>query len=117
MLRKEVRRKMNGHKRKRSVVGDNTKGKFVHGQELRVIAVNLFSPVGKNPYYRGEKTITNFKELNAGLNEFTENEAQWVASWIEYLGDAITATRIRQTPDRFREIIKIRFNELLPYAS
>lgn len=117
MLRKEVRRKVNVHKRKRSVVGENTKRKLVHGKELSVIAVNLFSPVGKNPYYRGEKTITNFRELNAGLNDFTENEAQWVASWIEYLGDTNTAASIRKTPSRFRKIIKTRFTELLRYAS
>jgi hypothetical protein len=73
--------------------------------------------VGKNPYYHGDKAIRNFRELDESLEEFTEDEAQWVASWIEYLGDTITAARIRQTPDRFREIIKNRFDELLPYAS
>ena len=86
------------------------------GGELGQIAAKLFSPVGKNPYYRGEKAIRNFRELKNNLNEFTEKEAQWVASWIEYLGDKNTAARIRQTPSRFREIIIARFNELLPYA-
>jgi hypothetical protein len=84
--------------------------------ELGGIAAKLFSPVGKNPYFRGEKAIKNFRELKENLNEFTEKEAQWVASWIEYLGDAKTATRIRQTPSKFRDIILARFNELKSYA-
>ena len=85
--------------------------------ELAGMAAKLFSPVGKNPYYRGEKAIRNFMELRGRLNEFAEKEAQWVASWIEYLGDIKTATKIRQTPSRFREIITARFNELQPYAA
>jgi hypothetical protein len=90
--------------------------RWLNKEELAGIAAKLFSPVEKNPYYRGEKAIRNFRELNESLNEFTQKEAQWVASWIEYLGDTNTAARIRQTPNRFREIVKIRFNELLPYA-
>ena len=86
------------------------------GGELVGIATKLFSPMGKNPYYRGEKAIKNFKELKENLNEFTEKEAQWVASWIEYLGDVKTAARIRQTPSKFRDIVIARFNELKPYA-
>lgn len=85
--------------------------------ELAGIAAKLFSPVGKNPYYRGEKAIRNLRELKESLNEFTEKEAQWVASWVEYLGDIKTATKIRQTPSRFREIITARFNELRPYGA
>lgn len=85
--------------------------------ELARMAAKLFSPVGKNPYYRGEKAIRNFRELGASLNEFTEKEAQWVASWIEYLGDIKTAEKIDQTPGRFKEIVTARFNELKPYAT
>jgi hypothetical protein len=86
------------------------------GGELGGIAAKLFSPVGKNPYFRGEKAIKNFKELKENLNEFTEKEAQWVASWIEYLGDVKTATKIRQTPSKFKDIVIARFNELKSYA-
>ena len=85
--------------------------------ELAGMATKLFSPVGKNPYYRGEKAIRNFRELRGSLNEFTEKEAQWVASWIEYLGDIKTATKIRQAPSRFKEIITARFKELQSYAN
>jgi len=85
--------------------------------ELARTAAKLFSPVGKNPYFLGEKAIRNFRELVRSLSEFTEKEAQWVASWIDYLGDKKTATEISQTPTRFREIITTRFNELQPYAA
>ena len=85
--------------------------------ELAVIAKKLFKAEDKNPYHRGEQAIRNFEELRGSLDKFTESEAQWVASWIEYLGDAKTAARIRQSPNRFREIITYRYNELKPYAS
>ncbi len=85
--------------------------------ELARMAAKLFSPVGKNPYFQGEKAIRNFRELVKSLSEFTEKEAQWVASWIDYLGDKKTATEISQTPTRFREIITTRFNELQPYST
>jgi hypothetical protein len=114
MRKKGISKK--SHKRKKEVSGNKTERRF-NREELAGISAKLFSPLEKNPYYHGDKAIRNFRELDESLDEFTENEAGWVASWIEYLGDTITATRIRQTPDRFREIIKIRFNELLPYAS
>jgi len=85
--------------------------------ELAKMAAKLFSPAGKNPYFRGEKAIRNFRELVRSLGEFSEKEAQWVASWIDYLGDKKTATEISQAPTRFREIITTRFNELKSYAT
>lgn len=85
--------------------------------ELVRIAAKLFSPVGKNPYHHREETIRNFKGLVESLNEFTEGEAQLIASWIEYLGDVKTAAKIRQTPSKFKEIITARFNQLQPYAA
>ena len=83
---------------------------------LAAIAKKLFKVEDKNPYYLGEQAIKNFEELRGSLDKFTESEAQWVASWIEYLGDAKTAARIRQSPNRFKEIIADRYNELKPYA-
>lgn len=85
--------------------------------ELGKMASKLFLPAGKNPYFRGGRAIKNFSELVRSLSEFTENEAQWVASWIDYLGDKKTAMEIGQTPARFREIITTRFNELKHYAT
>ncbi len=84
--------------------------------ELAKIAKNLFGATGKNPYYRGEKVIRNFGELRENLAEFTENESQWVASWIEYLGDARTAARIRERPSKFKEFINERYYELRRYV-
>ncbi len=85
--------------------------------ELSRMAAKLFAPVGKNPYFLGEKAIKNFRELVRSLSDFTEKEARWVALWIDYLGDKKTATEISQTPTRFREIITTRFNELQPYST
>jgi len=84
--------------------------------ELTRIAVKLFLPTEKNPYHHSRITIRNFSGLKKSLNRFTGKEAQWIASWIEYLGDVKTATKIRQTPSEFKEIITARFNELKPYA-
>lgn len=84
--------------------------------ELTSLAKNLFKPTGKNPYYKGEKIIKNFRELKENLFEFTENEAQWLASWIEYLGDTKTANKIRERPSEFKKFINERYNELHRYA-
>ncbi|MDI6642976.1 MAG: hypothetical protein QMD95_02875 [Candidatus Hodarchaeaceae archaeon] len=84
--------------------------------ELTKIAKNLFEATGKNPYYRGGKAIKNFRELWENLAEFTENEAQWVAAWIDYLGDARTAARIRERPSKFKELINERYAELRRYV-
>lgn len=97
------------------------KGKWV-GQRpdaarLGELSKKLFGAAGKNPYYRGSKMIKNFGELRGCVTEFTDKEALWIASWVEYLGDAETALRIRQTPSRFKEIIINRYNELKPYAA
>lgn len=91
------------------------KAKTWERSELVELAKELFEPTGKNPYYRGEKTIKNFKELRESLGDFTQDEAQWVASWIEYLGDTRTATRIREKPSMFKGIILERYNELRRY--
>ena len=80
------------------------------------IARCLFRPAGKNPYYlfRGTESIalTNLAELKDQIDTFTENEAEWVASWIEYLGDKETADKIRASPSNFKGIIIARYEEL-----
>lgn len=85
--------------------------------ELSMLATSLFAPVGKNPYYLNRDSnsiaIKNITELIANLDAFTEEEAPWLASWIEYLGDdKETAARIRKTPGEFKEIIAERYDEL-----
>ena len=50
------------------------------------------------------------------MGELTEGEAKWIASWIEYLGDAKTAAKILHAPNKFKEIIIARYDELKPYA-
>jgi hypothetical protein len=89
--------------------------------ELSKLAASLFDPVGKNPYYlnrrssnSGDMTITikNLSALRDHLDVFSEGEALWLAMWIEYLGDKETAERIRQKPEKFKEIIAERHEEL-----
>jgi hypothetical protein len=99
--------KKNENKKKETIV-EITRKKA----ELYRLATSLFDPVEKNPYYldRGSRTIVikNIAELRDNLDVFTGEEALWLASWIEYLGDKETAARIRETPTEFKEIIIAR---------
>ncbi|MGC9444289.1 MAG: hypothetical protein ACP5E9_05090 [Candidatus Methanospirareceae archaeon] len=80
------------------------------------IASCLFRPAGKNPYYlfRGTDSIAiiDFEELCDRIDLFMEDEAAWIASWIEYLGDTETADKIRAAPAEFKRIITARYEEL-----
>lgn len=85
------------------------------GNSLANIAGRLFEPVGKEPYYLGGKAIRNFPELIENLGAFPEEDANWIASWIEYLGDVRTAMRIRESSGEFKEILRKRHVQLLKY--
>jgi hypothetical protein len=80
------------------------------------LSASLFEPVGKNPYYlnrgNGSIAIRNLIELRDNLDAFANEEVHWVASWLEYLGDKEIATRLRGMPEKFKEIIMERCNEL-----
>ncbi len=84
--------------------------------ELSRLATSLFAPAGQNPYYlnRGSRAIAikNMAELRDNRDAFTREEVPWLASWIEYLGDKETADRLRETPEKFKEIIEERCDEL-----
>jgi len=85
-------------------------------EELNKLSSSLFEPVGKNPYYlnRGSDSIAirNLMELRDNLDAFTTEEAHWLASWLEYLGDNKSAARIREMPEKFKEIITERYEAL-----
>lgn len=85
------------------------------GNRYEKLARALFDPTGKEPYYLGTKAIRNFQELMENLGNFSEDDANWVASWIEYLGDRRTAKRIRKSTGDFKEILRKRYAQLLPY--
>jgi len=89
------------------MTGDNDK---------KAIARRLFRPEGKNPYVFNGKPLKTFKDLKDYLVAFTGTEALWVASWLEYLGDAETACRIRRRPRDFKGIVLKRYRELKPYV-
>ncbi|MDI6886719.1 MAG: hypothetical protein QMD22_10365 [archaeon] len=85
------------------------------------IATCLFTPTDKNPYYlfRGTECIgiNNLTELKDRIDMFMEDEAEWVASWIEYMGDKDTADKIRASPGNFKSIIIERYEELKGFHS
>ena len=66
----------------------------------------------KNPYYHKNKEIKDMNDLIRNLDSFSEGEALWLASWIEYLGDKTLADRIRKTPSQFKSLIRERYNRL-----
>lgn len=75
-------------------------------------ARKLLRPSDRQPYWLGSQPIGNLEELVANLERFTDDHAYWVADWIEYLGDKQTAERIRQERERFKEIVRGRYQEL-----
>ena len=83
----------------------------------QVIARRLFSPENKKPYIFNGKPLKNLSDLKDYLVAFTGNEAPWVASWLEYLGDKELARSIRSKPNEFKQIILRRYRELKPYTS
>jgi hypothetical protein len=79
---------------------------------LGPLAAKLFIADGKNPYYKGNLAIRNLEELNQNLATLEHHEAPWVADWLEYLGDAESAKRIREEPAHFRKVVHERWSEL-----
>ncbi len=79
---------------------------------LSKIATSLFTPMDKNPYYRGSMAIANLRDLHDHLDAFGPEEAVWLASWIEYLGDSETAAKIRAEPGQFKQIVTASYEEL-----
>ena len=80
--------------------------------KLEALASKLFIADGKAPYYKGDNAIHNLDELDRYIALFEHHEAKWVADWLEYLGDAEVAKRIRDEPSRFRRIVHERREEL-----
>jgi len=84
-------------------------------KELKRLAEKLLAPEDKEPYYLGEKCICNLRELRQNLDAFSEKEAPWAASWIEYLGDKETAQKIRREPSNFKTLVENRYAEIESY--
>ncbi len=82
----------------------------------KAIARRLFAPRDKKPYVFNGKPLKNMNDLKDYLVAFTGEEAPWVASWLEYLGDKDLARRIRRKPGDFKDLIRKRYRELRPYA-
>lgn len=80
--------------------------------QLRETAKRMFNPEDKNPYVFNGKPLKNLQDLKDYLVAFTEREALWVASWIDYLGDHEMAKRIKKHPKKFKSIISDRYKEL-----
>jgi hypothetical protein len=86
-------------------------------EHIKAIAERLFNPKDKKPYIFNGKPLKNISDLKDYLVAFTGREAQWVASWIEYLGDKELARRIRSKPRDFKELVLKRYRELKPYRA
>jgi len=92
-------------------------------EAMKRLSASLFEPMDKNPYYLpqgdgGSIALRNLRELRENLDALSRvDEAHWLASWLEYLGDTEIATRIRARPEKFKEIIKERYNELSEFYS
>lgn len=84
--------------------------------ELKRLARLTFHPKDKKPYVFNGKPLNDLQDLKDYLVAFTGKEALWVASWLEYLGDAETAESIRGSPGRFKHIVSERYRQLLPFA-
>jgi len=83
---------------------------------VSVFAHRMLTTKEKNRYIKGELVIQNLGDLDDNLSSFDATEAPWVADWIEYLGDRITATRIRVSPMDFKKLIHNRREELKKLA-
>jgi len=84
----------------------------VVSETLDNLAKRMLLAEGKNPYLRGTLSIRNLEELSQNIETFEHHEAPWVADWIEYLGDTVTAKKIRDDPARFKRTVGERFTEL-----
>lgn len=82
---------------------------------LKKLARLMFLPKEKKPYMFNGKPLKNLQDLKDYLVAFTGREALWVASWLEYLGDSETASRIREKPEKFKNTVTRRYKELKNY--
>lgn len=81
-------------------------------RNLAETAGKLLRPSDRQPYWLGSQPIGNLEDLTNNLEKFSDEHAFWVADWIEYLGDRDTAERIRAEQQKFKEIVKHRYQEL-----
>ncbi len=98
--------------RKKAAPGAPARGERTMPRNLAEEARNLLRPSGRQPYWLGSQPIGNLEDLVNNLEKFTDEHAFWVADWIEYLGDKGTADRIRAERQRFKEILRQRYEEL-----
>ncbi len=96
----------------RKAPGATTKAPARKDEALAALANRMFVADGKNPYFRGDRTIRNLEELDLDIAGFEHHEAPWVADWLDYLGDAEVAQKLRAEPSHFRRIIHERAGEL-----
>jgi hypothetical protein len=85
--------------------------------EMAALAERMFHPEGKNAYHIDDRTLNNLQDLADNLDAFSGKEGQWVAAWLEYLGDADVAALIQNWPDDFKPIVIARYNKLKDYHS
>ena len=88
------------------------KGNKLDDNNLIALAEKLFNPIDKNPYYLNGKPLGNLQDLIDNLETFNGDEGQWVATWLEYLGDGEIVELINKSPGDFKLIVKERYEIL-----
>ena len=102
---------------KKVVIDDPSLDEITTEEELKKLGELLFRPVGKEPYYLSDRALKNLQELADNLDFFIGHEGDWVADWLEYLGDKVVAEKIHSSPGDFKLIVIERFDELKPRLS
>jgi hypothetical protein len=102
---------------KKVIIDDSSLDEISAEEELKELEELLFRPVGKEPYYLSDRALKNLQDLVDNLEFFIGHEGDWVADWLEYLGDKTVAENIHKSPGDFKLIVIERFNELKPRLS
>ncbi|CAD7770631.1 hypothetical protein AIOGIFDO_00857 [Candidatus Methanoperedenaceae archaeon GB37] len=80
------------------------------------IARKIILGEGKEGYLTPNKVCKGLHGLLEHLDEIDKEEIGWIIEWVEYLGDFELAARIRAEPERFKELVRERYNELKDFV-
>ncbi len=80
------------------------------------IARRIILGEGKEGYCALNRVCNGLQGLIEHLNEIKGEEIGWIIKWLEYLGDFELAALIRAKPEKFKELVYERYNELKDFA-
>ena len=79
--------------------------------DIDIISERTGLPKVKGAYRLGNRPIRNVYELVDNIYNIPQQEATWIADWLEYLGDVRTARAIYERPELFRKIVFERYRK------